>query len=53
MCCFMIKRSIRHILGRVGPIDMKWKGSVSIGCWANYVTSNYYLTHALILDFLS
>ena len=35
--CFMIKRSIRHILGRVGAIDMKWKGSVSIGCWANYM----------------
>ena len=33
------KRSIGHILGLVGPIDIKLKGSVSVGYWVNYVVT--------------
>ena len=47
MCFFMVKYSISHILGFVGPIDLKWKRRAFIGCWVNYVTSAFDFTHDL------
>ena len=35
----------------VGPIDVKWKGDVSVGYWMNYVTLTFDLTHDLDLWF--
>ena len=33
----------------VGPIDVKRKGSASVGCWVQYVTMTFDLTHDLDL----
>ena len=33
----------------VGPIDVKWKGSASVGYWVYYVTLTFDLTHDLDL----
>ena len=33
----------------VGPIDVKRKGSASVGCWVNYVTLTFDLTNDLDL----
>ena len=38
-----------HISGMVGPIDVKQKGSASVGYWAQYVTLAFDLTHDLDL----
>ena len=35
----------------VGPIDVKRKGSASIGYWVNYVTLTFDLTHDLDFKF--
>ena len=47
MCFFQVKRSVGHISGMVGPIDVKRKGSASVGYWVNYVTLTFDLTHDL------
>ena len=51
MCFFKVKHSFAHILGIVGPIDMKQKGSVSVGYRVNYVTLTFDLTYDLNLGF--
>ena len=33
------------------PIGMKWKGREAIGCWANYVSLSFDLTHDLNFGF--
>ena len=33
MCFFKVKHYFGHILGMVGPIDVKQKGSASVGYW--------------------
>ena len=35
----------------VDPIDVKWKGSASVGYWVNYVTLTLDLTHDIVLVF--
>ena len=35
---FKLKHAFGHISGMVGPIDMKWKGSTSVGYWVYYMT---------------
>ena len=37
--CFLVKHPIVPILGMFNYIDLKWKGSKSVGYWADYVTS--------------
>ena len=49
MCFFKAKHYFGHISGIVGPIDVKWKGSVSVGCWVQYVILTFDLTHDLDL----
>ena len=49
MCFFKVKHYFGHISGMVGPIDVKRKGSVSVGCWVQYVTLTFDLTHDLDL----
>ena len=51
MCFFKVKHSIGHISGMVGPIDVKRRGSASVGYWVNYVTSTFDLAHDLDLWF--
>ena len=34
-----------------GPIDVKRKGSASVGCWVQYVTLTFDLTHDLDLGY--
>ena len=38
MCFFKVKHYFGHISGMVGPIDVKRKGSASVGYWSQYVT---------------
>ena len=45
MCFFKVKHYFGHISGKVGPIDVKQKGSPSVGYWAQYVTLTFDLTH--------
>ena len=33
-----------------GLIDVKWKGIMPIGCWANYVTLTFNQVHDLVLE---
>ena len=33
ICFFKVKHYLGHISGMVGPIDVKWKGSASVGYW--------------------
>ena len=47
MCFFKAKHYFGHISGMVGPIDVKRKGSASVGYWAQYVTLTFDLTHDL------
>ena len=47
MCFFKVKHYFGHISGMVGPIDVKRKGSASVGYWAQYVTLTFDLTHDL------
>ena len=49
MCFFKVKHYFGHISGMVGPIDVKQKGSASVGCWVQYVTLTFDLTHDLDL----
>ena len=49
MCSFKVTHYFGHILGMVGLIDMKRKGSASVGCWVQYVTLTFDLTHDLDL----
>ena len=42
---FVVKFLNSCISGMAGPIDVKWKGSESIGCWANNVTLTFDHTH--------
>ena len=49
MCFFKVKLYFGHISGMVGPIDVKRKGSASVGYWVQYVTLTFYLTHDLDL----
>ena len=48
MCFFKVKHYFGHISGMVGPIDVKRKGSVSVGS-VQYVTLTFDLTHDLDL----
>ena len=45
MCFFKVKHYFGHISGMVGLIDVKRKGSVLVGCWVQYVTLTFDLTH--------
>ena len=47
MCFFKIKHYFGHISGMIGPIDVKRKGSASVGDWVQYVTLTFDLTHDL------
>ena len=47
MCFFKVKHYFGHISGMVGPIDVKRKGSASVGYWLQYVTLTLDLTHDL------
>ena len=49
MCFIKVKHYFGHISGMVGPIDVKQKGSASVGYWAQYVTLTFDLTHDLDL----
>ena len=49
MCFFKAKHYFGHISGMVGPIDVKRKGSASVGYWVQYVTLTFDLTHDLEL----
>ena len=40
-----------HILGTIGLINVKQKGSALFGCRVNYVTSTFDLTHDLNIGF--
>ena len=51
MYFFKGKHSIGYILGMVGSIDMKQKGSTLVGYWVNCVTLTFDLTHELDLGF--
>ena len=44
ICFFKVKHCFGHISGMVGPIDVKRKGSVSVGYWVQYVTFTFHLT---------
>ena len=50
-CFFAVRHCFGRIFGMVCWIDMKRKGSVSIGCRANYVTLTFDLIHDLDLEF--
>ena len=47
---FKVKHYFGHISGMVAPIDVKQKGSVLVGCWVQYVTLTFDLTHDLDLE---
>ena len=49
MCFIKVKHSFGHISGMVGLIDVKQKGSASVGHWVQYVTLTFDLTHGLDL----
>ena len=49
--CFSRSNIIGHISGKVGPVDVKRKGSTSVEYWVNYVTLIFDLTHDLDLGF--
>ena len=49
MCFFKVKRYFGHISGMIDQIDVKRKGSASVGYWAQYVTLTFDLTHDLDL----
>ena len=40
-----------HVSGMVGSIDVKRRGSASVGYWVQYVTLNFDLTHDLDLGY--
>ena len=50
-CDFSRSNTIDHILGMVGQIDMKQKGSILVGYFVNYVTLTFSLTHDPDLGF--
>ena len=50
MCFFKVKHYFDHIAGMVGPINLKRKGSASVGYWIQYVTLNFDLNHDLDLE---
>ena len=49
MCFFKVKHYFGHISGIVGPINVKWKESPSVGYWVQYVTLTFDPTHDLDL----
>ena len=49
MCFFKVKHYFGHISGMVGPIDVKQKGSASVGHWVQYVPLTFDLIHDLEL----
>ena len=49
MCFFKVKHYFGHISGMVRPIDVKQKGSASVGYWVQYVTLTFDLIHDLDL----
>ena len=49
MCFFKVKHYFGHISGMAGPIDVKRKGSASVGHWVQYVTLTFDLIHDLDL----
>ena len=49
MSFFKVKHYFDHISGMFGPIDVKRKGSASVGYWVQYVTLTFDLTHDLDL----
>ena len=48
---FTVKHFFWHISGILGTIDVKWRGSASVGYWVYYVTLTFDLTHDLDLGF--
>ena len=50
---FEVEYSVDPILGTVGPIALKWKGSALVGDLDDYVTSALDLIHDLALRFPS
>ena len=49
MCFSKVKHYFGHISGMVGPIEVKRKGSASVGYWVQYMTLTFDLTHDLDL----
>ena len=49
MCFSKVKHYFGHMLGTVGPVDVKRKGSALVGYWAKYVNLTFDLTHDLDL----
>ena len=49
MCFFKVEHYFGHISGMVSPIDVKRKGSASVGHWVQYVTLAFDLIHDLDL----
>ena len=47
MCFFKVNHYFGHISGMVGPIDVKRKGSASVGYWVQYMTLTFDLTNDL------
>ena len=52
MCFFKVKHYFDHMSGMIGPIDVKLKGSASVGYWVQYVTLTFDLNHDLDLGCL-
>ena len=48
---FVVKHTIGHIVGTVGPIDINQKRNTLNGCWAKCVIFIYDLIHYLYLGF--
>ena len=46
---FNVKHYFGHISEMVGLVDVKGKGSASVGYWVQYVTLTFDLTHDLVL----
>ena len=50
MYFFKFKHCFGHISRMVGPIDVKRKGSVSVGYWVQHGTLTFDLAHDLDLE---
>ena len=50
MCFFKVKHYFGHISEMIGPIDVKRKGSASVGYWVQYVTLTLTSLMTLTLD---
>ena len=53
MCFFKVNHYFGHITWMVCPIDVKRRGSPSVGYWVQYVTLTFDLTHDIDLGFFN